>query len=45
MVDLTSDEKKIKCINCHTVIIEYYNEEYNGYRGKCTVCKINFPLN
>ncbi len=33
-----------KCLNCDTEISIYYNEEYKGYRGKCSLCKIDFPL-
>jgi len=36
--------EKIHCINCDVEIIEYYSEQYEGYRGKCTICKIDFPL-
>ncbi len=35
---------KIQCINCNTEIIEYFNNDYNGYRGKCLICKTDFPL-
>ena len=47
MVDYTLGEKKtekIKCNSCHSEILEYYNDEYKGYRGKCLICKIDFPL-
>jgi len=47
LVDSTLGEKKshkILCINCNIEIIVYYNENYNGYRGKCPNCKIDFPL-
>ncbi|MEK0368935.1 MAG: hypothetical protein QQN62_04955 [Nitrosopumilus sp.] len=47
MVDLILDEdktEKIKCMNCNTEIVKYYHEEYKGYRGKCLICKIDFPL-
>jgi len=46
-IDSTKDEKKLQkihCINCNTEIIEYYNEQYKGDRGTCTICKIDFPL-
>ena len=36
--------QKIKCIHCDAEIIEYYDEKYKGYRGKCQNCKIDFPL-
>lgn len=35
---------KMTCINCEGVVIEYYNERYNGKRGRCDVCQIDFPL-
>jgi len=47
VVDSTLGEKKtekIKCNSCHSEILEYYHDEYNGYRGKCLICKIDFPL-
>ena len=47
MEDSTKIEKKsekILCINCNVEIIEYYNEKYNGSRGKCPICKTDFPL-
>ena len=37
-------ESKILCYNCNNMIIEYYNEQYGGNRGKCITCKIDFPL-
>jgi len=37
-------ESKILCHNCHSKIIEYYDEQYGGNRGKCDNCKIDFPL-
>ncbi len=40
----TMGKNKIKCLNCDTEISIYYNEEYKGYRGKCSLCKIDFPL-
>ncbi len=36
--------QKIRCINCNVEIDEYYSEQYKGYRGKCTICEIDFPL-
>ncbi len=36
--------QKIHCINCDVEITEYYSEQYHGYRGICTICKIDFPL-
>ncbi len=37
-------ESKILCHHCHLIIIEYYDEQYRGNRGKCDNCKIDFPL-
>jgi|SaaInlV_165m_DNA_1040744.scaffolds.fasta_scaffold03265_11 hypothetical protein len=37
-------ESNILCHNCNNKIIEYYDDGYNGNRGKCTICKIDFPL-
>jgi hypothetical protein len=45
--DSTEGEEKLQkilCYNCDVEIVEYYNEHYKGYRGKCTICKIDFPL-
>ena len=36
--------KKMQCDNCKIDIIEYFNEKYNGNRGKCPICEIDFPL-
>ncbi len=38
------EKSKITCEHCNGEIIEYYDEGYNGIRGKCPHCKINFPL-
>jgi len=35
---------KILCHTCNNHIVEYYDSTYNGNRGKCTTCKIDFPL-
>ncbi len=42
--DTTLDKNKIKCNNCDTEVIVYYNENYKGNRGKCLICKTDFPL-
>ena len=34
----------IICTICHTKIIVYFHEEYEGNRGKCPNCKTDFPL-
>ena len=47
LVDSALGEKiphEIRCINCNIEIIEYYSENYKGYRGKCLNCKTDFPL-
>jgi hypothetical protein len=36
--------QKIRCTNCDVEIMEYYNEQYKGYRGTCPICKTDFPL-
>jgi len=36
--------EKIHCINCDVEIIEYHSKQYNGDRGKCPICKTDFPL-
>jgi len=38
------DEEEITCWVCDAEIIEYFEEQYQGQRGKCTICEINFPL-
>jgi hypothetical protein len=37
-------EEKEFCWICNTEIIQYYHDGYKGMRGKCSVCKIDFPL-
>jgi len=32
------------CWNCNTELVQYYNKHYKGKRAKCTICKIDFPL-
>ncbi len=47
MEDSTKIKKKLEkilCFNCNVEIIEYYNEQYKGYRGTCPICKTDFPL-
>jgi len=34
----------ITCINCGTEITEYYHKGYEGNRGKCPNCGVDFPL-
>jgi len=38
------DESTLLCDNCNNAIVEYYDPSYRGNRGKCTLCKIDFPL-
>ena len=37
-------DDKIICYHCNEEIIIYYEKKYNGHRGKCVKCMINFPL-
>jgi hypothetical protein len=32
------------CWMCGAEIVEYFEVKYAGRRGKCIVCKIDFPL-
>lgn len=32
------------CDNCKGDLTEYYHDGYKGKRGRCPVCKIDFPL-
>lgn len=34
----------IICDHCSAEITEYYNKEYNGNRGRCPRCGVDFPL-
>jgi len=36
--------EKMICWHCNIELVEYYNEHYQGKRAKCTMCKIDFPL-
>jgi len=36
--------ERIECCNCTNMIIQYYNENYKGMRGKCPNCLVEFPL-
>ena len=36
--------EEVRCEHCDGEIIEYFNEKYNGNRGKCPMCEIDFPL-
>ena len=36
--------EKINCWSCGAEIIQYYHDGYRGQRGKCPVCKVDFPL-
>jgi len=38
------EESKILCNNCNNEIVQYFDAKYSGNRGKCTTCKIDFPL-
>ncbi|MDH3278616.1 MAG: hypothetical protein OEL84_05630 [Nitrosopumilus sp.] len=37
-------DEEVTCWICSAEIIEYFEERYNGQRGKCTICEIDFPL-
>ena len=37
-------ESELTCLICDGEIMVYYEERYQGTRGKCTDCSINFPL-
>ncbi len=41
---VSSHEEKELCWICHNEIIQYYHDGYKGLRGKCSTCKIDFPL-
>ena len=41
---VSSTEFDVSCLMCNGIVIEYFEERYNGMRGKCTNCRINFPL-
>ena len=34
----------ITCVHYSIEIIEYFHEGYNGNRGKCPKCGVDFPL-
>ena len=36
--------EEIICRICDAEIVQYFNENYQGQRGKCTTCGIDFPL-
>ncbi|MFQ5781614.1 MAG: hypothetical protein ACE5GR_01000 [Nitrosopumilus sp.] len=38
------DESKHTCNHCDGEITEYFDERYNGTRGRCPVCETDFPL-
>ncbi len=37
-------EDKIECWNCNANIITYHDVGYNGKRGRCPICGVDFPL-
>jgi len=43
-VILGMDKSKFSCDICNGEVIVYFNEKYNGNRGKCPHCDIDFPL-
>ncbi len=36
--------ERMICWNCSVEITIYYHRAYRGSRGKCPVCKVDFPL-
>ena len=36
--------KPITCWQCNNIITQYYNKSYNGNRGRCLICDVDFPL-
>jgi len=36
--------EKIVCWNCSAEIVQYFNENYKGKRGRCPICGVDFPL-
>ena len=36
--------EKNPCWMCGNDIVQYFEKKYGGMRGKCLVCKIDFPL-
>ena len=41
---LINDEFNVDCMMCNSIVNQYCEEKYNGMRGKCINCEINFPL-
>ena len=44
---MTLEEKSadiISCWECGSDIVQYFEVKYAGTRGKCLICKIDFPL-
>jgi len=41
---IKSAEFDVGCLICNNIVIEYFEERYNGMSGKCINCGINFPL-
>ena len=38
------DSDSLICQHCDGEILVYFNEKYNGKRGKCKSCNTDFPL-
>ncbi|MDH3696148.1 MAG: hypothetical protein OEQ15_02415 [Nitrosopumilus sp.] len=38
------NKSNLTCDHCNEDIEEYYHEGYNGNRGKCSRCGVDFPL-
>ena len=44
MISQEEIKEKIPCWECGNDIVQYFEKKYSGLRGKCLVCKIDFPL-
>jgi hypothetical protein len=44
MISTEESPEKHSCWECGSDIVQYFEEKYSGLRGKCLVCKIDFPL-
>ncbi|MDX1441692.1 MAG: hypothetical protein R3237_04475 [Nitrosopumilaceae archaeon] len=37
-------DEDITCEICYSKIVVYFHAKYDGNRGKCPVCGVEFPL-
>lgn len=35
---------EVICDHCNVAVLEYYHDGYKGKRGKCPICRTDFPL-